>query len=137
MLRGRRALAVDLPGHGFDATIPDGYLGDQNLSTLATAPSGMAGISTADDVALVSDVVRRAAQHGPGILIGHSRSYIRLTEDRAFPLAMQDRLIREADGLTPDSPFDVHSVASSHIGFQLHPAEAVTILDRLATTARV
>ncbi len=254
-LRGHRTVAVDLPGHGLAATIPIGYLGTQDLDALATAPSGMAGISTADDVATVSEVVRRAAEHGPVILVGASRggltltavgnavpelidrivyisawccvdataseysqapehasslltqagviavgnpaeigalrlnwrtsnldhlailqaalladgtrdellaylhtqepdealvvdedatradaatwgriprTYLRLTEDQAMPLALQDRFIAEADALTPANLFDVHSVASSHLRFQLHPAEIVTILDRLA-----
>lgn len=59
-------------------------------------------------------------------------TYIRLAEDQAMPLALQDRFIAEADALTPDNPFDVHSVISSHLRFQLHPTEIVTILDRLA-----
>jgi pimeloyl-ACP methyl ester carboxylesterase len=256
-LRGHRTVAVDLPGHGLGATIPTGYLGPQDLSALAKAPSGMAGISTADDVAAVSDVVRRAAEHGPVVLVGTSRggltvtavanavpdllqrivyvsawccvnatvseysvapehagnllaeaggaiavanpaeigairlnwrtgdpghldilqaavladgtreeliaylhtlepdealvvdeqavradaatwgrvphTYVRLTEDRAMPLALQDRFIAEADALTPENPFDVHSVASSHLRFQIHPAEIVEILDNLAS----
>jgi pimeloyl-ACP methyl ester carboxylesterase len=255
-LRGHRAIAVDLPGHGLDATIPEGYLGGQDLARLATEPSGMAGIGTEDDVARVTGVVRRAAKLGNVVLVGHSRggltltavanavpdlisrlvyiaavccvgrtvseyaqlpehaesllsdaevlavgnpvelgalrlnwhtsdpqhlellrelllaegslaelrtylqchqpdealrideeatqarletwgriprSYIRLTRDRAMPLALQDRLIRDADALTPDNPFDVHSVASSHVGFQLRPTETVDILDRLAS----
>jgi pimeloyl-ACP methyl ester carboxylesterase len=254
-LRGHRTVPVDLPGHGLGATIPTGYLGSQDLDDLAKAPSGMAGISTADDVATVSDVVGRAAAHGPVVLVGASRggltitavgnavpelidrlvyvsawccvdataseytagpenatsllaaaggiavanpeeigairlnwrtadpahldalqtalladgtrkeliaylhtqdpdealavdeqatradaatwgriphTYVRLTEDRAMPLALQDRFIAEADALTPDNPFDVWSVASSHLRFQIHPTEIVEILDGLA-----
>jgi pimeloyl-ACP methyl ester carboxylesterase len=255
-LRGHRALAVDLPGHGFGATIPEGYLGGQDLAALATQPSGMAGISTADDVAAVSEALRRARAHGPVVLVGASRggltitavtnavphlvdrvvyvsawccvdataseymagpenaqsllndvgsmiavgdpaaieairlnwrtgdpkaldamqaalladgtraellaylhtqdpdealvvdeqatkvdpdtwgrvphTYIRLTEDQAMPLALQDRFIAEADALVPDNPFDVHSLASSHLRFQIHPTEFVDILDGLA-----
>jgi pimeloyl-ACP methyl ester carboxylesterase len=254
-LRGHRAVAVDLPGRGFGATIPTGYLGPQDLAALAKTPSGMAGIGTADDVAAVSEIARRAAEHGPVVLVGASRggltvtavanavpdllsrtvyisawccvdatpseyeaspeyaesmigaagaiavanpadiaairlnwrtadpahldvlqqalladgtrdelvaylhtqepdetllideqavrvdgaawgrvphTYVRLTADRAMPLAMQDRLIAEADALTPDDPFDVHSVASSHLRFQIHPDDVVDILDGLA-----
>jgi Mg-chelatase subunit ChlI len=58
---------------------------------------------------------------------------VRLTEDRAMPLALQDRFIAEADALTPENPFDVHSVVSSHLRFQIHPAEFVEILDNLAS----
>ncbi|MEJ2868999.1 alpha/beta fold hydrolase [Actinomycetospora sp. OC33-EN08] len=59
-LRGHRALAVDLPGHGLDAR-----------------ETGMAGISTADDVAAVTAVVR--ALDGPVVLVGHSRGGLTVT----------------------------------------------------------
>ena len=49
-----------------------------------------------------------------------------------MPLPLQDRFIAEADALVPDNPFDVHSVASGHLGWQLHHAQVVTILDKLA-----
>lgn len=48
-----------------------------------------------------------------------------------MPLPLQDRFIAEADTATPDNPFDVRSVASSHLGFQVHPTEIVEILDGL------
>jgi pimeloyl-ACP methyl ester carboxylesterase len=254
-LHGHRALAVDLPGHGFSATIPTGYLGVQDAAALATQPSGMAGISTADDVAAVTDVLRRARAHGPVVLVGASRggltltavgnvapelvdrivyvsawccvaataseyaagpenadsllpdtglvpladpaaigalrlnwrtsdpavldrlqealladgtraellaylhtqdpdetlgvdeaatrgdastwgriprTYVRITADRAIPPALQDRFIAEADAMTPENPFDVRSIDSSHLRFQIHPGELVAILDDLA-----
>lgn len=61
-LRGHRAVAVDLPGHGLDAR-----------------STGMAGISTADDVAAVVEVVRAAREHGPVVLVGHSRGGMTVT----------------------------------------------------------
>jgi pimeloyl-ACP methyl ester carboxylesterase len=254
-LRGHRALAVDLPGHGLAATIPTGYLGVQDAQALSIQPSGMAGISTADDVAAVTDVLRRAREHGPVVLVGASRggltltavgntapelvdhlvyvsawccvdaaaseysagpenatsllphtglvplgdpatiralrlnwrtsdpavldrlqeailadgtraellaylhtqepdealevdeaatradaaswgriprTYVRLTGDRSMPIALQDRFIAEADALSPDNPFNVHSLDSSHVHFQIHPARFVEILDGLA-----
>jgi hypothetical protein len=76
-LRGHRALAVDLPGHGFGAT------------------------------------------------------HVRPTDDSALPF-VQDLMIAEGDALTPENPFDVQSLASSHVRFQLHPDVFVTILDGLA-----
>ncbi|WP_062208331.1 alpha/beta fold hydrolase [Streptomyces sp. NBRC 109706] len=59
------------------------------------------------------------------------RSYVRLTEDRSLPVAMQDRLIAEADALTPDNPYDVHTLATSHAGFVLRPTELAAILTDL------
>ncbi|MEQ3551084.1 alpha/beta fold hydrolase [Pseudonocardia nematodicida] len=69
-LRGHRALAVDLPGHGFGARIPNTSRG---AGPATTEPSGMAGIGTADDVAAVAAVLRRAREHGPVVLVGVSR----------------------------------------------------------------
>jgi len=59
------------------------------------------------------------------------RTYIRLADDRTLPAAMQDRLISEADALTPDNPYDVHTLPTSHVGFLLKPAEVADILDQL------
>ncbi|MEU6795455.1 alpha/beta hydrolase [Nonomuraea wenchangensis] len=44
------------------------------------------------------------------------RTYIRFTQDRLIPLALQDRFIAEADRLTPDNPTDVRSVDAPHVG---------------------
>ncbi|WP_433503608.1 alpha/beta fold hydrolase [Pseudonocardia halophobica] len=255
-LRGHRVLAVDLPGHGFSARVPRGYLGPQDPAALAAEPSGMQGIGTADDVAAVVDVLRRAREHGPTVLVGVSRggltltavgnaapdlvdrlvyvsahcpvqagpaeydaspenaesllgsvtglicadpaavgglrlnwrtadpamldalqaalladgtrdellaylhtqdpdetllidedrvradaatwgriprSYVRLTADRALPPALQDRYIAEADALTPDNPFDVHEIATSHLGVQVHPEPLADVLHTILT----
>ncbi|HEY4019030.1 MAG TPA: hypothetical protein VGM75_10110 [Pseudonocardiaceae bacterium] len=45
---------------------------------------------------------------------------------------MQDRLIADADRLTPDNPFYVHSIESSHAGFLVHPGQTANILANLA-----
>jgi len=60
-----------------------------------------------------------------------ARTYIRLTDDRSLPVAMQDRLIAEADAMTPDNPYDVHTLATSHTGFLLQPTKLADILDHL------
>ncbi|WNV85118.1 alpha/beta hydrolase [Umezawaea sp. Da 62-37] len=60
-----------------------------------------------------------------------ARSYIRLTGDRSLPIAMQDRLIAEADALTPDNPYDVHTLDTSHVGFVYRAPEVAAILDKL------
>ena len=253
-LHGHRALAVDLPGHGFGATRPAAYQAPQDLASLAAAPSTIAGASFADGVEHVAGVVRRAAEHGPVIAVGHSRggltltalgntipdlldrivyisawccvdgspadymqgpeyatsalndvppqlvtgdpaalgairmnwrtadaptlaalklsmmadctdaefltylatmdldesldagtdraeagtwgriprTYVRLTGDTSIPLALQDRFIKEADALTPANPFDVRSLDTSHVGFQIHPEQAAALLSDLA-----
>src|SRR5690242_20066185 len=59
-----------------------------------------------------------------------ARTCIRLTGGWSLPVAMQDRLIAEADALTPDNPYDVFTLATSHTGFLLQPAEVAGILDQ-------
>jgi hypothetical protein len=49
-----------------------------------------------------------------------------------MPLALQDRFIADADARFPANPFDVRSIDSSHLRFQIHPGELVEILDGLA-----
>ncbi|MGK3203179.1 alpha/beta hydrolase [Amycolatopsis sp. MEPSY49] len=62
-------------------------------------------------------------------------TYIRLTDDQAIPPAMQDLLIAQADALTPDNPFDVHSLPGNHAGFGLpaHARAVAAILDKELT----
>lgn len=255
-LRGHRAIAVDLPGHGDEAFIPRSYQAPQHLAALATEPSPLAKITIDDYVDRVVEIVRRARDHGPVILVGSSqggvtvsrvgnaipdlidrvvyvaayccvdlpnmaayletpengdsllhlveamkvadpanlgatrinwrsadpaafqavkqclagdftdeavrwlanilepdetaaipmteargeahtwgripRTYVRFTEDRLIPPALQDRFISEADRLTPDNPTDVRSVAAPHVG-PFHRPELVEILAELAS----
>ncbi|NVK78958.1 hypothetical protein [Streptomyces morookaense] len=44
---------------------------------------------------------------------------------------MQDRMIAEADALTPENPFQIHTVDTGHMGIQLRPREVAGILDAL------
>ncbi len=71
-LLGHRGLAVDLPGHGLDARLPLSYQAPQDVAAFTAADSPIAGITVADNVAQVIDVVRKVRQHGPVILVGHS-----------------------------------------------------------------
>lgn len=236
-LLGHRTLAVELPGHGFSAGPPLAYQAPQDLEALAAAESPMAGVRLPDNVERVLEIIQRVREHGPVVLVAHSRggitltaagnaapelidrmvyisawcpvdrpvaeylslpefadaaadfsgslvgdpatigairqnfrtadpdqldafqraflqdgtreqllrflngfdidenldvggpddraqpetwgtvprSYVRLTDDRAMPLAGQDLLIAEADALTPQNPFEVHSLPGSHL----------------------
>ncbi|WP_432510487.1 alpha/beta hydrolase [Kineococcus sp. SYSU DK001] len=68
-LRGQRPYAVDLPGHGFDARLPDGYDAPQDLPTLARAPSALASVTLDDNVDVVVSAAERLAVHGPVVLV--------------------------------------------------------------------
>ncbi|MDR7383185.1 alpha/beta fold hydrolase [Promicromonospora iranensis] len=254
-LHGHRSAAVDLPGHGFEATYPAAYQAPQDAAALATAPGGIKGVTLADNAARVTEVLERAKEHGPVILVAHSRggatvtavgnarpdlidrivyvsawapvdldvgdyyaepemasvdagalagalaadpaavgllrcnfrtadpavlagfkeafladgtddelrtflntfqpdenldagtsadraqaatwgtipkTYVRLSADTSIPLAMQDRLIREGDALTPDNPYDVHTLESSHLLWLVRPHLAAELLAGLA-----
>lgn len=249
--RGHRSLALDLPGHGFDAALPLSYQAPQDLAAFAAARSHLADITLQDNVEHVVAALHRVAPYGPVILIGISmggltltgvgntapelvsrlvyltafccvelssilaymqtpeaatsllatipgvgdpirtgatrinhrsadpeylqafkaaimaevtdeqfrtvvnygmqpdesiqvgsadaqvdartwgtipRTYIRATLDRAIPLPLQDRMINEADALTPDNKFDVYSVDASHAGLLLRASEIADIL---------
>lgn len=59
------------------------------------------------------------------------RSYVRCTRDQALPLALQDRMIREADHMTPANRFDVHTLESSHSPFASMPDKLAGLLANL------
>lgn len=71
-LRGHRALPVELPGHGFDTVFPPGYDCPQDTAALASMPSPVAELLLRDYVEHTLAIVRRAAEHGPVVLVGHS-----------------------------------------------------------------
>lgn len=254
-LLGHRSVAVDLPGHGFEATFPVAYQAPQDLDALAAVPGGIKGVTLADNAARVIEVLERAKRNGPTVLVAHSRggitttavanarpelidriayvsawcpvdldvsdyyaqpemaevdagafaatlvgnpaelgllrtnfrtadpaalaafrqafaadltddefriflntfqpdenldvgtatdraqattwgripkTYVRLANDASIPLAMQDRMIREADALTPDNLFDVRTLEGSHLRWLVHPKPAAELLADLA-----
>jgi hypothetical protein len=62
------------------------------------------------------------------------RTYVRFTKDLDLPLALQDRMIAEADRATPGNRFDVRNVDAPHAG-PMHRPEVVKILDELGRKA--
>lgn len=254
-LLGHRSVALDLPGHGFEATFPAAYQAPQDLDALAAAPGSIKGVMLADNVARVTEVLERAKRNGPTVLVAHSRggctatavanarpelidrivyvsawcpvdldvagyyaepemadvdpggfaaalvgnpaelgllrtnfrtadpatldafkqafaadltddefrtflntfqpdenldagtpddraqaatwgriprTYVRLAADASLPPAVQDRMIREADALTPDNSFDVRTLEGSHLRWLVHPGAAAEVLASLA-----
>ncbi|MEU0661113.1 alpha/beta fold hydrolase [Streptomyces lavendulocolor] len=255
-LLGHRSVAVDLPGHGFQATFTRAYQSPQDPEGLATAPGSIKGVTLADNATHLIGILERAKRNGPVILVAHSRggvtvtaaanarpdlidrivyvsawcpvdldvndyytepematvdpaafapalagnpaelgllrvnfrtanpdalaalkgaffadgtdeqfltflntfqpdenldaggsadraqaatwgrvprTYIRLTDDTSLPLALQDRLIREGDELAPDNPYDIRTLAGSHLKWLADPAPAARMLAELAT----
>jgi hypothetical protein len=60
------------------------------------------------------------------------RVYVRHLRDRIVPLALQDRMIREADRATPGNRFHVADLDASHVPNAAGLAELVDIYDALA-----
>lgn len=56
------------------------------------------------------------------------RTFVRCTNDRALVIALQDRMIREADEATPNNPFEVHTLPAGHSPFASMPRELSEIL---------
>jgi pimeloyl-ACP methyl ester carboxylesterase len=72
VLRGHRALAVELPNHD-KVPYTSSYQAPQNVDEWAKVPSPLAGLTLRDYVDHTVGVVRRvAAHHGPVILVGAS-----------------------------------------------------------------
>jgi hypothetical protein len=77
-------------------------------------------------LAVASDDARGTAQRWGTI----PRTFIRLTEDHTIPVALQDRMIAEADAATPSNSFEVHSLPSSHSPFASMPDRLAAVLNR-------
>jgi len=56
------------------------------------------------------------------------RAFVRTTEDHTIPLALQDRMIAEADAATPANRFVVRTLASSHSPFASVPDDLAAVL---------
>ncbi|WP_157128826.1 hypothetical protein [Nocardia amamiensis] len=59
------------------------------------------------------------------------RSYVRLTRDNVISPALVTKMIDDADRLTPDNRFDIHTLSAGHVGVILRSRELAAILDRL------
>jgi pimeloyl-ACP methyl ester carboxylesterase len=59
------------------------------------------------------------------------RTFIRCTQDHTVPLALQDRMIKEADAATPGNSFEVHTLDSSHSSFASMPDKLAAVLNGL------
>jgi pimeloyl-ACP methyl ester carboxylesterase len=93
-LRGHRTAGVELPGHGSDTMqFRLAYQAPQDLAALAAEPSAMAGITLDDYVEATVKAVRRAAEHGPVILVGGSMGGATITATANEVPGLIDRLV--------------------------------------------
>ncbi|MFI0976251.1 alpha/beta fold hydrolase [Streptomyces sp. NPDC021093] len=68
---GAASTAVDLPGHGFEAPLPSGYL-QPGQPGLLTEKSALATVTMDDSAETVLDTLRRARRHRRVVLVAHS-----------------------------------------------------------------
>ncbi|MEE1736123.1 alpha/beta fold hydrolase [Streptomyces sp. BE147] len=64
-------------------------------------------------------------------------TFVRLTEDLSIPPAVQDYMIRKADELTPENPFDVRTLPASHVGYFSRPHLFAALLASLVQAASI
>ncbi|MFJ5712825.1 alpha/beta hydrolase [Streptomyces sp. NPDC093105] len=76
-------------------------------------------------------VLEPAALVRPEAWRGVPHTYVRLSADHSLTPAVQDHMIRAADALTPDHPFDVHTLPTSHVGYVSRPELFADLLCRL------
>ncbi|MFI7359917.1 alpha/beta hydrolase [Streptomyces avidinii] len=92
-LLGHRSVAVDLPGHGFEATYTRAYQTPQDPEGLATAPGSIKGVTLADNAAHLIGILERAKQNGPVILVSHSRGGMTATAAANARPDLIDRIV--------------------------------------------
>jgi pimeloyl-ACP methyl ester carboxylesterase len=91
-LLGHRSLAVDLPGHGFDATFPEAFQ-TQDAAGLAAAEGNLKGVGLQANVDHVAAILKRAKEHGPVIAVAHSRGGATLTAVANAHPELVDRIV--------------------------------------------
>ncbi|MFD5529320.1 alpha/beta hydrolase [Streptomyces virginiae] len=92
-LLGHRSAAVDLPGHGFEATYQRAYQAPQDPEVLAAAPGSIRGVTLADNAKHLIGILERAKQNGPVILVAHSRGGITATAAANARPDLIDRIV--------------------------------------------
>ncbi|WP_228717454.1 alpha/beta fold hydrolase [Allosaccharopolyspora coralli] len=93
-LRGRRSLALDLPGNGASGRRPTSYYQQPaDLAAFAAEPSAVANVGVDAWAEHVLDEVRTVAEHGPVVLVGTSAGGVAITEVANRAPELLDRLV--------------------------------------------
>jgi pimeloyl-ACP methyl ester carboxylesterase len=92
-LRGHRTVGVALPGHDPNLQYHRAYQAPQDLAALAAAPSPMKGIGLDDYTEAAVATVRRAAEHGPVVVVGGSMGGATLSRTGNEVPHLIDRLV--------------------------------------------
>ncbi|SDJ64389.1 Pimeloyl-ACP methyl ester carboxylesterase [Nonomuraea maritima] len=121
-LRGHRTVGVTLPGHGPDQQFHVAYQAPQDLGTLATLPSPVAGVTLDDQVEATVNVVRRVAAYGPVVLVGGSLGGATITKAADEVPDLIDRLVYSSAFCCTDLPTPEHYVNTPEGRESLTPA---------------
>ncbi|GAA4539055.1 alpha/beta hydrolase [Amycolatopsis samaneae] len=120
VLRGHRCVGVDLPGQrSTDGQFRLSYQAPQDLAAFATERSPLAGVTVAEQIEATVEVVRRAAAHGPVVLVGASigGAAISLVANRVpelIDLLVYDTALCCVDLATPNDCMATPEAATSH-----------------------
>jgi pimeloyl-ACP methyl ester carboxylesterase len=117
VLRGHRGVGINQPGQQFRLS----YQAPQDLAAFATERSALAGVTVADQVAATVETVRRAAAHGPVVLVGASigGAMISLVADvvpHLIDLLVYDTAFCCVALATPDEYMVTPEAATSRVG---------------------
>ncbi|MFJ8296625.1 alpha/beta hydrolase [Streptomyces sp. NPDC094447] len=135
-------IAVPLTGAGADPGVVrlNWRAAHADPAVFAELKAAMMADSTDRAFGALLDTLDPDENHGvlePGAVVTAERwgrvphTYVRLSRDAALTPAVQDHMIRTADRLTPDHPFDVRTLDASHVGYFSRPALFAELLAEL------
>ncbi|MEV5411860.1 alpha/beta fold hydrolase [Thermopolyspora sp. NPDC052614] len=130
MLRGHRAVAVELPGHDPVGQYHRAYQAPQDLAALASAPSPMKGIGLDDYVDAAVTTIRRAAKNGPVVAVGGSMGGVTLSRTANEVPDLIDHLVYDSAFCCVDlrSAVDYLATPEGRTSLLLDPALATGVV---------
>ena len=118
-----RALEKRLLDQGHRVEVLDGDV----VRTHLTRDLGYSRDDRDENIRRIGFVASLLARNGVVVLASVISPY-RTTRDEVIPVHIQDRMIAEADQLTPANPFTVHTLAASHFAPITQPTQLADIL---------